>query len=130
MKDHKYADVITNYIIIDNYAYRAFDRGNYWGYTFEGLIRFPDSGEWEFGTYSDNAMTVVFDGERLHENRPSSWDRTIRPMQESVRVVKGKLYPIKVSMLEMTGGEVFFFAVRKKGETQWRQDLTGLVYHK
>jgi hypothetical protein len=130
MHSHKYADIITPFINLDRYAYRFFDRGNYWGYSFEGVFRFPESGEWELGTYADNYMQVVFDGEDIPETRPPTWDRVIRPVQKTIKVTAGIVYPVRISMREITGGEIFIFAVRKKGETAWRTDLTGIAFHK
>ena len=129
MRSHKYADIVTNFIFLDNYAYRFYDRGNYWGYTYDGYIRFPEDGEWELGTYADNAMTVMIDGKRIEPNPPSTWDRTIHAMKKTVVARANHLHKVRISALEITGGEMFLFGIRKKGTNTWRTDLTGLVYH-
>jgi len=129
MRNHEYARQVSNFIYYDNYAYRFRDRGNYWGYIFEGYIRFPISGEWEIGTYSDNWMDITIGNKHLTETRPPAWDRIIRPTAETIMVSGGRLMPIKVMMGEITGGEIFLFAIRRKGTTAWITDLTGLVYH-
>jgi hypothetical protein len=118
----------VNYMWLDNRAYRFWDRGNWWGYAAEGYLFFPESGEWEIGIQADNFISVEINDIR-YKNAGGPWDYDPDPIALTIRATSGMPYKIKILCLEEWGGEFFLFAIRKKGDTQWIRNLTGIAYH-
>ncbi len=102
---------------------------------FTGTVTPAESGNYQFGLAAvDNGVVIEIDGQRVCEywSGATWYDNnsagTIYEDDKSIELEAGKSYPIKVTYLELDGGEVLTVMAKKDGEEETTLADAGLAF--